>query len=130
MSAENRLQEINRNQLKLKVAKIYKKKGSQITTNFEPRNDEDVVSKAYMDGNLSTVAGYISHTKEKVNEIEKNFENCPHKTKKLIDIEVKTIVHLLYDIAQFNNNDNSDEVPKEFLVNDLEESCRERVWDP
>ena len=59
VSAEDRLQDMNRNQLKLKVNDTYKKDEKQ-TTSFEPSKDVDVVSKAYPHNKFPEVSGHIS----------------------------------------------------------------------
>ena len=46
--AKNRVQDINPNQLKLKVNHTYQKH-EKITTNFEPSDDLDVINKIYLD---------------------------------------------------------------------------------
>ena len=57
--AENRVHDINLNQLKLKVNDNYKKDG-KITTNFKHVHDEDVISKLYRDQKLSKTEGHLS----------------------------------------------------------------------
>ena len=44
VSKRDKLQDININQLKLKVHDIYKKE-EKVTTNFEPMNNSDVINK-------------------------------------------------------------------------------------
>ena len=56
MFAKDRLHVINLNQLKLKVKANYKK-DEEITTNFEPSNEEDVVNQAYLYSKLAKVKG-------------------------------------------------------------------------
>ena len=52
VSGRGKLQDLNINQLKLKVHDTYKKDEKK-TTNFEPPNDEDVKNKSYLDENLN-----------------------------------------------------------------------------
>ena len=51
VSKRDKLQDFNVNQLKLELHDIYKK-DEKITTNFEPNNNEDVRSKAYLNHKL------------------------------------------------------------------------------
>ena len=48
VSKKDQVQDLNINQLKLKVPNAYKK-DEKITTNFEAVDNEDVVNKAYLD---------------------------------------------------------------------------------
>ena len=48
ISKEDKVQDIDFNQLELEVLDYYKK-DEKITTNFEPQNNEDVINKAYLD---------------------------------------------------------------------------------
>ena len=52
--ARGRVQDINPNQMKLKEKDTYEK-GENITTNFEPSNPENILSKAYLDTKLAEV---------------------------------------------------------------------------
>ena len=47
-SKRDKLQDMRNNQIKLEVDETYKKV-KKITTNFQLRNNEDVISKAYLD---------------------------------------------------------------------------------
>ena len=64
--AKDRVQDKNFNQLKLKVNDTYEE--AEIATNFEPSNDEDVRSKAYLDTRLSEVEAHISFIEKNRNE--------------------------------------------------------------
>ena len=59
VSAKDIVQDINLDQLKLKVNDIYKK-DEKTAANFEQSNDEDVVNKTYPDTEFFKVEGYIS----------------------------------------------------------------------
>ena len=48
VSKRDKLQDLNINQIKLEVHDTYKKDG-KITTNFEPTDDSDVITKGYLD---------------------------------------------------------------------------------
>ena len=68
------MQDIIFNQLKLQVNDSCKK-DEKITTNFDPSNDKDVISKAYFDTKLSKTEGHISL-------IEKNYNDFKFKNNK------------------------------------------------
>ena len=51
VSKRDKLQDLNINQLKVNVHATYKK-DENITTNFEPIENEDVINKAYLDEKL------------------------------------------------------------------------------
>ena len=57
--AKHKVQDINLDQIELKVIKNYKKE-RKTTTNFEPSNDEDVVNKNYLDEKISKLGGHLS----------------------------------------------------------------------
>ena len=58
------MQDINLNQFKLKLNDSYRKDATT-GTKFEPSNEEDVVSKSYLDTNLSEMNGHISYFEKK-----------------------------------------------------------------
>ena len=61
------VQDINLNQLKLKLNDTYKR-DEKVTTKVEPSNKEVVVSKADLDTNLSKKEGHFSLLKKDYNE--------------------------------------------------------------
>ena len=63
VSAEDKVQDINLNQLKLKVSDSYNK-DEKITTSFEPSDYSDVVNKAYLDTKLSKMEGHLSFSEK------------------------------------------------------------------
>ena len=63
VSKRDKLQDSNINQLKLEVHGTYKK-DEEITTNFEPADNEDVINKAYLDSKLSKMDGHLSFLKD------------------------------------------------------------------
>ena len=69
VSAKQRVQDINFNQLKLKVNDIYEI-DEKITKNFEPTDDSDVINKAYIDEKLSKKEGQISYTRKSYDEFK------------------------------------------------------------
>ena len=48
VSRKNKVQGLYNNQLKFEVYDTYEK-DEEITTNFEPTNDEDIINKGYLD---------------------------------------------------------------------------------
>ena len=62
-SKKDEVQDMNINQLKLKVHKSYRK-DEKMTTNFEPVDNDDVINKAHLDDNLSKVEGHISYVEK------------------------------------------------------------------
>ena len=58
VSKKDKVQVIKNNQLKLKVHDTYKK-DEQLTTNFQSTDDEDVISKAYLDDKLLKMNGHL-----------------------------------------------------------------------
>ena len=63
VSEEDRMQDINLNQIKLKVNDTYDEVEEK-RTNFEPSNVEDVINKASLDTNLSKIEGGSSITEK------------------------------------------------------------------
>ena len=94
--------------MKFKVEDTYQKV-EKITTNFEPSDNEDVVSKAYLDKTLSEVNGHISY-------LEKIFEESNSgklsEGEVLIEKAMKTTKLILYDERLFQKYDNADEIFK------------------
>ena len=63
ISAKDRVQYINLNQIKVKINDTYKKT-EKISTNFEAVNGEDVLNKEYLDTKLIEVKGNILYIKK------------------------------------------------------------------
>ena len=63
MSAEDGQQDTTLKQLKFNLNKLYNK-DENLTTNFEPSNDEGVVNKAFLGTKRSKVEGYNSITEQ------------------------------------------------------------------
>ena len=102
------MQDINLNQLNLKVNDPYEK--DEKLTNFEPSNDGDVVNKAYLDIKLSKTEGQKSFI-EKGN-YEYKLRNYKQSEEVLTGRAVKTTIQILYGKGLFDNYDNADEVLK------------------
>ena len=112
-SATDRVQDINFNQLKLKVNDTYKKIET-LTTNFEPSNEEVKLNKTYLDTKFLKIDCQMSNIEKMYNEFKL------HKSKKsiegvLIGRAVKKTLQILYDMELSDNHDNADEVLEGFL---------------
>ena len=65
VSAKDKVQDINLNQLKLKVNDSYKK-DEKLAKNFEPSDDLDKIIKTYLGENLSKIEGHLSYIEKKL----------------------------------------------------------------
>ena len=112
VSQRDKLQDININHLKLEVHDTYKK--DQKITNFEAVDDEDVISKGYLDEKLFKINGHLSKIEKDYNEFKKQ-----HKKQSvegiLVQTAVKTTKQILYDKGLFDNYNNADEIFEAFL---------------
>ena len=95
------MQDINRDQLKLKVNDTCKKDEKK-STNVEPSNDEDGSSKAYLDENLSELGSQVFYLKEDYNEFILH-NNNQSVEENLIETAVKTTMQTFYDKGLFEN---------------------------
>ena len=93
VSAKDRAQDINLNQIKFKVNDTYGNY-EKIKTNFKPFNDEDVINKAYLDTKLSKIDAQISYIQKDYNEF-KLYNNKKSAEVKLIERAVKTFTQIL-----------------------------------
>ena len=105
--AENRVHDINLNQLKLKVNDTYRK-NEKITTKFKRVHDEDVISKLYLDRKLSKIEGHQSLIEKDYSEY--NMRNDKHPEKVSIESAVKMAIQTLYDKGIFVIYDIADGV--------------------
>ena len=113
VSKRDKLQDLNITQLKLEVHDTYKK-DENLTTNFEPVDNEDVINKAYLDEKLIKINGHISKLEKDYNEFilqhkKQNVEEI------LIQRAVKTTIQILYNKGLFDNYANADKVLEDFL---------------
>ena len=60
---------MNINQLKLEVHDTYKK-DENITTNFEPIDNSDVLNKGYLDDKVLKINGHLSKLEKGYNEFK------------------------------------------------------------
>ena len=112
VSKRDKLQDLNNNQLKLKVHDSYKK-DEKITTDFEPTDDSDVENKTYLDEKLLKVNGHLSFLEKDYNEFKLQY-NKQSVEDILIQKAVKT-TQILYDKGFFDNFENADKVFEDFL---------------
>ena len=103
VSKEDKLQDLNINQLKLEVHDTYKK-DEKLTTNFESVDNSDVINKSYLDLKLEKDFNEfkLQYNKQNVEEI-------------LVQRAVKTTIQILYDKGFFDNFQNADKVLEDFL---------------
>ena len=113
VSKRDKLQDSNINQLKLEVHDTYKK-DEKITTNFDAVNDEDVISKGFLDEKLLKIDGHLSKLEKDYNEFNKQYDK-QNVEDILIQRAVKTTIQILYDKGLFDNYDNADKVLEDFL---------------
>ena len=112
VSKRNKLQDLNINQLKLEVPDTYKK-DEKITTDFEPINNEAVISKAYLDEKLLKINCHLSKLERAYNEVSLQYNKQSVK-EVLIQRAVKTTIQIFYDGGFFDNFQNADKVSTDF----------------
>ena len=115
VSAKDRVQIFNIKQLKLKANENYKR-DEKIQKFFEPSNNEGVVSKAYLDRDLSKIKIRLSL----IQKDSKGYKLLNDKQSEEILFEgvVKTTIQILFGQGFFDNYDNADEVIKYYLLID------------
>ena len=69
VSKRDKIQDLNITQLKLEVHDTYKK-DEKITTNFEAVNDEDVITKGFLDSKSLKIDGHLSKLEKDYNEFK------------------------------------------------------------
>ena len=115
VSKRDKLQDLNINQLKLKVHDTYQK-DEKITTNFEAVDNEDVINKGYLDSNLLKIDGHLSKLERDYNEFKSQY-NKQSVEEILIQRAVKTTIKILYDKGLFDSYANADKVLEDFFYN-------------
>ena len=113
VSERDKLQDLNINQLKLKVHDTYKE-DEKITTNFEAVDNEDVINKGHLDSKLLKIDGHLSKLEKDFNEIKLQY-NKQNVEEILFQRAVKTTIQILYDKGLFDNYANADKVLEDFL---------------
>ena len=120
----DKLQGSNINRLKLEILDTYKK-DENLTTNFKPIENEDVINKGYLDEKLKKINGHFAYIEKDYNEFKKQYEKQSVEDI-LIRRAVKTTIQILYDKGLFDNFANADNVLEDCLFTtrrrgDLEE---------
>ena len=100
-------------QLKLEVLDTYKK-DEKLTTNFEPKDNEDVINKAYLDSKLLKIDGQLSKSEKDYNEF-KLLYNKQSVEEILVQRAIRTTIQILYDKGLFDNYANADKIAEDFL---------------
>ena len=113
VSKRDKLQDLNINQLKLEIHDTFKK-DENLTTNFKPIDNEDVIKKAYLDEKIKKIDGHISYLEKDYNEFKLQY-NKQNVEDILIQRAVKTTIQILYDKGLFDNYANADKVLEDFL---------------
>ena len=108
VSKKDKLQDLNINQSKLEVHDTYKK-DENLTTNFEPSNNEDVINKAYLDEKISKKGSHLSFLEKDFNEFKLQY-NKQIVEVILIQRAVKTTIQILYDKGFSDNYADADKV--------------------
>ena len=113
VSKRDKLQDANINQLKLEVYDTYKK-DEQITTIFEPNDNEDVINKDYLDEKLLKIEGHLSKLEKDFNEFKLQY-NKQKVEDLLIQRAVKTTIQVLYEKGLLDKFQIADKVLEDFL---------------
>ena len=113
VSKRDKLQDINFNQLKLKVHHTFKK-DEKIITYFGAVNDEDVINKAHLDEKLLKINGHLSLLEKDIMEFKLQ-DNKQFVEDILIQRAVKATIQILYDKSLFDIFRIAEEVLKDFL---------------
>ena len=114
VSKKDKLQDANISQLKLEVHDTYEK-DEELTTIFEPIDNDDVRNKAYLDSKLLKIDGHLSKLEKEFNEFELQY-NKQNVEEILIQRAVKTTIQILYDRGLFDNYANADKILEDFLL--------------
>ena len=113
VSKRDKLQDANISQLKLEVHDTYKK-DENLTRNFKPTDNLDVINKGYLDEKLLNINGHLSKLEKDYNEFKLQY-NKQNVEEILIQRAVKTTIQILYDKGLFDNYANADKVLEDFL---------------
>ena len=127
VSRRDKLQDLNINQLKLKVNDTYKN-DENITTNFEPTDNSDVINKGYLDDKLLKINGRLSKLEKDYKELRLQY-NKQNLEDILIQRAVKTTLQILYDKGLFDNYANAYKVLEDFLFTTRRRPDLEKVND-
>ena len=125
VSKRDNLKDANISQLKLEIHDTYKK-DERRTTNFEPVDNEDVISKCYLDSKLLNIDGNLSKLEKNYNEFKLQY-NKQNVEDILIQRAVKTTIPILYDKCLFGNYANADKVLEDFYIHQGEEVIYQKI---
>ena len=114
VSAKDKFQDMNLNQLEVEGNDIFKK-DEKITTSFEPSNDENVLNRTYLDTKLSNIGCHILFIQKSYNEFAYLERSNKQSGEFLIESAVKSTLQILYDKGSFENCHNAVEVLKDYL---------------
>ena len=115
VSSEDRLQDANIIQLKLKGSKksMLIRTIKKIRTNFEPFDDSNVINKDYLDRKLPKKEGQISYIGKNHNQFKLPSDKQSVE-EVLIEGTVNTTIQILHDKGLFEIYANVDKVLKKF----------------
>ena len=98
---KDKVQDNSINQLKLEVHDTHKK-DENITRNFEPTDDSDVINKAYIDKKFLQIDGHKSFLEKEYSEFELQY-NKQSAEEDLIQQAVETIIQIFFDKSIFDS---------------------------
>ena len=127
VSKRDKLQDLNINQLKLEVHDTIKK-DEKLTTNFEPNDNSDVISKVYLDEKLKKIDGRISYIEKDYNEYKLQY-NKQSVEDILVQRAVKTTIQIFYDKGILDNYANADKVLEDISCTTRRRGDLEEVKD-
>ena len=112
MSSKDRVQDINLNQLELKV-NYSNNEDEKLKTEFGFVNVEDVINKGCLDTKLAEVKGYILYIEKNCNQY-RNHERSNEEFS--YERAVKITIQILFPKKIPDKCDNLDEVPKSYPI--------------
>ena len=68
VSEKDKLQDLNINQLKLEVHDTFEK-DENLSTNFKPTDESDVINRGYLDEKLIKIDGHLSKLEKRLRRI-------------------------------------------------------------
>ena len=113
VSKKDKLQELNLNQLKVQIHDAYENV-EKLTTNFEPTDNKDVITKTHLDEKLLKTNGHLSLLEKDYNEFKLQY-NKQSVEDILVQKTVKTTIQILYDKGLFDNYANADKILEAFF---------------
>ena len=113
VSKRDKLQDAKFYQLKFEVHDT-DKNDEKLTTNFEPTDSSDVITKAYIDEKLKNIDGHISYIERDYNEFKLQYKKQSVEDI-LIQRAVKTTIQILYYKGLCDSFQNADKVLEDFL---------------